>query len=348
MKKVQPDSRLQHLNSILIADLPSRPLKDIEGLRSVTAKFLQQIEDNPDDSCYVYLDDFSYDFDKGKSLINYPIVNRRYFDADLSRCLARNEAVLQRTIMIHIINQYWLDPIFDWNTEGQWSQPKDTRLPSRVDDEISLPKPDLAVSFTLESFTAAEDDSDPFPEDLKNCLSPDGGTRSFPFLFFEVKKAGGDLQDAYIANLHSSSQALYNMYSWMVRCDKEQLFLDEVRVFSVVFNALDLGIRVHRAVKLPSRGGDLSFQFDEFRPSDRYTKDQACLLIKTILNDYAAKELHSILKSTFAEIVKQEDERVTSKRKVISAGVSSSKRPRRNGNGLLNTGQSFGMSNLST
>jgi hypothetical protein len=53
--------------------------------------------------------------------------------------------------MIHIINQYWLDPIFDWNTEGQWSQPKETRLPSREDDDISLPKPDLAISFTQDS-----------------------------------------------------------------------------------------------------------------------------------------------------------------------------------------------------
>jgi hypothetical protein len=250
--------------------------------------------------------------------------------------------------MINIINQYWLDPIFDWNTEGQWSLPKDSRLPSRVDDDISLPKPDLAISFTLKSFTYAEDQSDPVPEDLKNCLSPDGGKRCFPFFFFEAKKAAADLQDAYTANLHSASQALYNMHSWMVRCDKEKLFLEEVRVFSVVFNAQDLGIRVHRAVKLPSRGGDLSFQCDELRPSGRYTKDQACLLIKSILDDYAAKELHSILKSTFAEIVKQEDERVMSKRKVAPTVASSSKRTRRNGNALLNTGQSFGMSNLST
>jgi hypothetical protein len=292
MEESKPDSRLQHLNSILITELPGRPLKDIGGLQSVVARLHQQITDHPDEDCYVYLDDFSYDFDEGKSKINHPIVNRRYFEADLNRCLGSNEAVLQRTIMIHIINQYWLDPIFDWNTEGQWSQPKDARLPSRVDDEISLPKPDLAISFKLKSFTFAEDESDPVPEDLKNCLSPDGGKRCFPFLFLEAKKGGADFKDAYIANLHSASQALYNIHSWMVRCDKEKLFLDKVRVFSVVINAQDLGIRVHRAVKMPSRGGELSFLFDELRPSGRYTKDQVCLLIKTILNDYAAKELH--------------------------------------------------------
>ncbi|RFU25001.1 hypothetical protein B7463_g11332, partial [Scytalidium lignicola] len=344
------DDRLQYLNWILNKELPERTMNNIEGLQSVTTNFLQQIIDYPDDSCYDYIDEFSFRFDEGKSKIDYPIVNRRYFEADLQRCLARNEAVLQRTIMIHIINQYWLDRIFDWNTEGQWSQPKDTRLPSREDDEISLPKPDLAISFTLNSFTIAEDDSDPIPPELASCLSPDGGNRCFPFLFFEVKKAGADLQDAYVANLHSASQALCNIYSWMVRANQEEIFLKKVRVFSVVFNAQDLGIRVHRAIKLSSGGGALTFQFDEFRPLARYTKNQACLLIKAIMTDYAAKELYLILKSTFADIVTQEDERIASKRKRVPASAHSSKRTRQNKNGGSHpdTGQSFGMSNLST
>lgn len=239
------DSRLEHLRSILNTRLPERSLNDIGDIKDVTENFLSQIAENPHDSCYVYIDEFSYRFDKGKTNIGYPIVNRRYFEADLERCLVGNEAVLQRTIMIHIINQYWIKNILDWNTEGQWSQPKDTRLPSRGDGEISLPKPDLAVSFKLESFTVAEDDSDPIPQDLAKCISPDGGGRCFPFLFFEVKKAGADLQEAYTANLHSASQALFNIYTWMVRAGQEEQFFDEVRVFSVVFNAQDLGVRVH-------------------------------------------------------------------------------------------------------
>jgi hypothetical protein len=348
LQEPRPDSRLQHLKSILAAELPELCLKDIEGLRSVTENFLQQIDDHPDDSCYPYLDEFSFRFDEGKSDINYPIINRRYFEADLKRCLARNEAVLQRTIMIHIINQYWLDKIFDWNTEGQWSQPKDTRLPSREEDDISLPKPDLAISFTQGSFSPSEDKSDPIPPDLKNCLSPDGGDRCFPFLFFEVKKAAADLQDAYTANLHSASQALYNIYNWMVRAELEDEFLEKVRVFSVVFNAKDLGVRVHRAVKLPTGKGNLSFQFDEFTPLGTYTKDQACLLIHTILADYAAGELHPILKSTYVEIITQEDERISSKRKAAAARSPSSKRTRGSQNNLQHTGQSFQMSNLNT
>lgn len=341
------DSRLQHLRSILKTKLPERPLKDIGQLRSVTENFLGQIIEHPNDSCYSYIDEFSFNFDEGKSKINYPAVNRRYFEADLKRCLARNEAVLQRTIMIHIINQYWLGDVFDWNSEGQWIQPKDTRLPSREDDDISLPKPDLAISFTLKSFTGEVDDSDPVPPALEKCISPDGGDRCFPFLFFEVKKAGADLQEAYTANLHSASQALYNIYNWMVRAGQEDLFLEKVRVFSVVFNAQDLSVRVHRTVKLPTSGGALGFQFDEFSPLDRYTKDQACLLIHTILTDYAATELHPLLKTAFVEVVDQEDERVASKRK-IDASRHNSKRAKRNQNNMQHTGQSFNMSNLST
>lgn len=344
----EPDDKLGYLKSILTKRLPERPLKSIMELRSITQMFIQQIDDYPEESCYSYIDEFSYSFDKGKSEIGYPAVNRRYFEADLKRCLARNEAVLQRTIMIHIINQYWLDEIFDWNTEGQWSQSKDTLLPSRNEGDITQPKPDLALSFTLKSFTVSKDNSDPIPPDLSKCISPDGGKRCFPFLFFEVKKAAADLQDAYISNLYSASQALYNIYHWMVRSEQEDIFFEKVRVFSVVFNAQDLGIRVHRAVKLPTERGALTFLFDEFEPLGRYTKDQACLQIRTILNDYAKKELHPVLQSTFTELVTQEDERIRSKRKAAVTRDSSSKRTRGFRNGIEDAGQSFGMSNLST
>jgi hypothetical protein len=71
-------------------------------------------------------------------------------------------------------------------------------------------------------------------------------------------------------------------------------------------------------------------------------------LIKAIINDYAAKELYPILKSTFASIVIQEDEQIMSKRKAALARASSSKRARRDKNDVLHTGQSFVMGNLNT
>ena len=341
------DERLAHIRSIVKTQLPERPLRDTEDFQRTLRDFLQLTVDHPDENCYPYIDDFSFNIDEGKSKIDYPVVNNKYFQADLKRCLARNEAILQRTIMIHIVNQYWLGNIFDWNCEGQWSQPKDSRLPSREDDDISLPKPDLAVSFTLKSFTGEDDDSDPIPSDLEKCISPDGGSRCFPFLFMEVKKAASDLQDAYMANLHNASQALYNIYLWMVRAGQVEAFFRTVRVFSFVFNAQDLSVRVHRASQLAE--GNIGFRFDEFSPLGRYSKDQACLLIKTILTDYAAQELHPALTAAFAEIVKQEDERVISKRKNNPPrDVGPSKRVRKSQNAAQHTGQSFAIGNLST
>ena len=343
-QKAKPDERLEHLMSIIKTTLPELPLEETGALQFVAQSFLDEARSQPKANSYPFINHFSFNWDKAKSEINYPVINEIYFNADLKRCLVGNEAVLQRTIMIHMINQYWLGEIFDWNCEGQWSQPKDTRLPSIEDDEISLPKPDLAMFFTLESFSG-EDDEDPIPSELEKCISPDGRDRCFPFLFMEVKKAGTDLQEAQMANLHSASQALYNMYMWVVRAKNEQQFFNTVRVFSLVFNAQDLSVRVHRAAL--RENGEIGFRFDELLPLKRYTKDQACLLIRTIATEYAANELHPLLLEIFKKVTTQETERVQFKRKADLQRNSSTKRARRQ-NSIPQTGQSFGISGLST
>lgn len=201
--------------------------------------------------------------------------------------------------------------------------------------------------FTLKSFTGEAID-DPIPSELEKCISPDGGDRCFPFLFMEVKKAGADLQDAYTANLHSASQALYNIYTWMVRLGQEEKFYNDVRVFSLVFNAQDLSVRVHRAEM--RENGTVYFLFDELLPLQRYTKDQACLLIKTTVAEYAAKELHPLLKTAFKEVTKQESEQamaLLAKRKANTQSNPSTKRARRH-DSVPYTGQSFQISALST
>lgn len=348
-QRVTKDERLEHLRSIIETTLPDLPMKEATDLLSAAQTFIEGFSIYPNANCYPYVDNFSFEFDKAKSKINYPVINERYFNSDLERCLASNEAVLQRTIMIHLINQYWLGEIFDWNTEGQWSQPEDNRLPSSMDDIISQPKPDLAMFFTQESFTEEYFD-DPIPSELMQCISPDGEGRCFPFLFMEVKKATADLQEAYLANLHSASQALHNIYTWMVRVGQEEKFFTDVRVFSLVFNAQDLSVRVHRAAKRQGDGAVI-FRFDELLPSQRYTKDQACLLIRTTVTEYAAKELHTILKTTFKEVINQETQRVSAvlagKRKVNPQGNPSTKRSKRQ-NSMTQTGQSFAMSAWST
>ena len=338
------DERLPYLRSILKTAFPARSMGDIRDLGAVAQEFVERIRDRASESCYTFIDEFSLKFDEGKARMNYPIVNPAYFDDQVKKCLSKNEAVLQRTVMMSVFHHYWLGDIFDWNAEGQWSLPKDIRLPSRQDDDVTSPKPDLAISFTLQSFTGEEDDSDPIPQDLEKCISPDGGDRCFPFLFMEVKKAAASLQDAHQANLHTASQALYSMYLWMTRVGKEKAFFDHVRVFSFVFNAQDLGIRVHRATRLPD--GSLSFRFDDFLRPSRYTRDMVCMHVDTILNDYAASELHSTLAEAYSEVIHQESERVLSKRKASAARSTSTKRIRRSEDASQHTGQSFGMAQL--
>ncbi len=332
------DGKLEYLASIIKTTLPELSNEGIGDLQSAAQIFIDETRSHPRDNCYSFIDNFSFNFDKAKSKINYPFINEKYFNSDLKRCLAGNEAVLQRTIMIHMINQYWLDEVFDWNSESSWSQPEDSRLPSSKVDIISPPRPDLAMFFTLESFTGEVID-DPIPSELEKCISPDGGNRCFPFLFMEVKKADAELQDAYTANLHSASQALYNIYTWMVRLNQEERFYNDVRVFSLVFNAQDLSVRVHRAEMRENEA--VYFLFDELLPLQRYTKDQACLLVKTIVAEYAAKELHSLLKTAFKEVTKQQREHamtLLAKRKANTQSNPSTKRARRH-DSVPHTGQ---------
>ena len=325
-----PDDRLGHFKSTLVTEPPERTLKDTGDLQQLMRDFLQQAIDSPDESCYPAIDEFSFNLDREKSKLDHPIVNEHYFQADLKRCLAGNEATLQRTIMMHIIDQYWFDEKFDWNCEKQWSQPKDSHLPSTSDDEIPLPKPDLAISFTLQSFTQAAALSDPVPEELEETLSPNGHNQCFPFLFIEANKAGADIQDAYMKNLHTASQTLYNMYTWIIRSPEENLkeFFHIARVFSLVLDARYLSVRIHRVQQLED--GDLGYVYDEFRPLETYTRIQACQLIKTVLNDYAVKELHPLLKSAFIDVTNQEREMVRSKRKARLAQGGDLKRARTN------------------
>ena len=341
------DALHAHFKSILKTELPQRVLGETTGLQKVMRDFLAQVERSSKDSCYPYIDDFSFNCDREKSNMDCPIINEMYFQANLNYCLAGNEAILQRTIMMHIINPYWLGENFYYNCEGQWSLPKISRLPSTKNDGVSMPKPDLSISFKLQTFTQAEAHSDPIPDHLEKTLSPDGDERCFPFLFVEAKKAAADLKHAYMTNLHTASQALYNMYTWMnITEESEKDFFCTVRVFTLVLNAQDLSVRIHRPCK--AGDGSISYRFEEFWPLSRYSRDQACQLIKTIVNEYAAKELHRVLKNAFAEVSKQEEEVVKSKRKAGPPPGGQFKRRRKSPDATGQTGQSFDMGRLST
>ena len=344
MKSGRRDPKLAELNTKLKTEFPERAIEAIPQFRMLLARFHERADANQRESCYPFLDDLSYELDEEKSKIQFPTTNWRYFEANLKRCVSMNEAVLQRTIMMTVFNQYWLRDIFDWNTEGQWYQDLETRIPSSADDDLSLPKPDLAISFDRQSFTGF-DISDPVPPKLEKCISPEGDSRCFPFLFMEVKKAASDLSEAFLANLNNASQALYNIYLWMNQADQKDEFLNNVRVFSLVFNAEDLSVRVHR---VEEHKGNLFFFYDEVRTLARYDRNQAWVLVNSILENYAATELHPLLKSAYDTVCNQERDRVESKRKASGTQSTAAKRARssRALEGDPNT--SFGMSALST
>ncbi|KAI9710661.1 MAG: hypothetical protein M1820_002494 [Bogoriella megaspora] len=347
----KPDSSIEHLRSLLRTELPEPSEQVITKGEALARKFLEETDVLRDKRYYALLNNFSYDVDAHKADVGLSTVNTQYFDADLARCQTKIEAVLQRTIMMNVFDRHWLGEHFDWNTEGQWRQPKETLIrPTKEGDEMSLPKPDLMISFTLKSFSSGRDQSHPIPDDLEPCIFPDRDKRCFPFLFFEVKKAASDLVAAQRANLNNTSQALYNIWQWMDRAGKLNEFYEKVRVFSFVFNAQELSVRVHRAeIDKDDDGKDaLFFVFDvvEEVEKQRYTRDKACLLVSSIMKNYADAELLPILRATFTEVMRQEKGKNSSKRKGNPSGRASPKRTRTSGTPVQSTGNSFAAAGL--
>ena len=159
-------------------------------------------------------------------------------------------------MILDLIDHYWLDSKLIWRIDKQWVLPKEAYLVSRQDDSVLLPKPKFALGFNLQALTGY-DDSTPILDNLKGCLSPDGGPLCFPFMFIEVD------DNAQNANLHAASQALYNIYLWMAQARLEDTFFANVRVFSLILRYQDLCVLVHRAEKCSKAKGSLRFCFSE-------------------------------------------------------------------------------------
>ncbi len=90
--------------------------------------------------------------------------------------------------MMESIDRHQLDNILTYNCEGQWKVDNLGRLISMdIDDDlVPPPRPDLSISYKLESF----DGTAPIPEDLSQSFRPDNvGQKDglcFPFLFFPL------------------------------------------------------------------------------------------------------------------------------------------------------------------
>lgn len=328
------DGKSEHVRASLVVEPLRVKFKDVTGLRAILQDFIDECEKSrPNKDSYQAIEALSNKINEWKPNHRLASITNRDFDRDVTHCKSSNEAVIQRTVMISIIDRWQLHELFDYNCEGQWKLNPAYLLPTTGrKHRVSLPKPDLAIFFKLNALTGTSVWA-PYPNEIGHCLRPDGGDeRCFPFFFMEVKKAAGDLESAFRANLHSASQALFNIFVWMARAEQTDTFFDHVRVFTMDLNAQEIKIRMHRAVSEDKKS--LSFHFDDIVSLNGYNKDQACRVVRNILVDYAGKELHGILQTTFEEVSKQEqllgnvEVKPQSKRKADLVAAQSSKRSR--------------------
>jgi hypothetical protein len=305
------DEKAEHFKSTFGVQKPiTIPFKDTKALQTILRNFLQRCEKaRPRDNSYTAIEELSNEINKWKPTFNLTTITNQDFENDVAHCQHSNEAVFQRTVLISIIDRWQLNDMFDFNCEGHWSLQGTYPLPSTQGpkDRVTGPKPDLAIFFKLEALigTDASSFSAPVPPKLESCIWPDNYVRRcFPFVFIEAKRGFHDLTFAVYANMHSASQALFNIYKWMEKAGFTDVFFEKVRLFSIAINAEKIIARVHRASPLAGEEG-LVFLYDDLCTLYKYSRDDACLLIRNILVEYGVAELHGILKDTFEEVSRQ-------------------------------------------
>jgi hypothetical protein len=300
------DEKSEYIRSKLVSEPVRLQFKDTRGLQSILRDFLKECETSrPNKDSYAAIEDLSNKINEWKPGHRLASITNRDFEIDIAHSKSSNEAVIQRTVMISIIDRWQLHDLFVFNCEGQWKAETIHLVPvtGRM-LEVTLPKPDLAIFFKLSALTGSSVWA-PYPNEISRCLRPDGGDeRCFPFFFMEVKRAADNLESAFRANLLSASQALYNIFIWMDRAGQQKDFFDHVRIFTMDLNAQEIHLRMHRAVR--DEENFLTYQFTDIASLVGYNKDQACHLVRNVLMEYAEKELHGILKSTFQEVSQQE------------------------------------------
>lgn len=331
-KAATKDPRIPHFQPLLSLEPPKVPFEAVDLFLRFWEDLRSRATLHPKNDYYSDLVDFTDLFNQWKATANFAVATTRDIETEIRQCNDSNEHILQRTLMMSVIDHRQLKNMFVVNCEGQWRLPKEAMLYSIQEDEVTLPRPDLAIFFRYESFFSEGDDIS-IPSELNRSLCPDGAAhRCFPFFFMEVKRAKAELEAAFIANLHSASQALFNIYSWMARAGQEETFFQKVRVFTMVLNAQDLGVRIHRATPRPD--GHLDYEFQEFfptkpaeneiYPSARYSRDEACHLVKNILVGYGAEQLHAILREAIEAVSRLEIDLVQKKRKAANSRRSPS------------------------
>ena len=165
----------------------------------------------------------------------------RKWAVDIAKCERSNEPILRRTIMMDIINLHGLADSLDWICESKWIC---SRMPRKIKPgavEAVMPKPDLAVAFKTSSLINDFQMID--LGDFRSCMCPenfklDREDRAFHFFSIEAKdtKAGSSNEIAINQNFNTASQALHNIYRFMAKAGKLDIFYEKIRFYSIVVN----------------------------------------------------------------------------------------------------------------
>ena len=236
---------------------------------------------------------------------------------DFTKCKEEDEAQVQRTIMMELLDRHNLADTLDYVCESVWKCgpiPRTNNI-GTITRKISQPKPDLAMAFKtsclisdlalgkLGAFKAHV-----CPESRKGSSA----SRAFHFFAIEVKGMQAEISNstAHLQNLNTASQALHNMYLIMRKAGDEAKFFRDVRFFSAIATTACFEVRVHRAVEDKEVGigldYPLSFHFEQLHLIEgSYSKAQVSGIVKNILIEYGVKKLLPILKASVDGVYKK-------------------------------------------
>ncbi|KAI0517765.1 hypothetical protein F5B22DRAFT_602325 [Xylaria bambusicola] len=347
------DPKTADLKVVIITKAGAIQLEQTTLLRNKIELFLSNQNDA---NIYDTVEELSDAINEWKSTVQMATITNRDFERDLEHCKhPSNAAVFQRTVMMSILNRHQISDKFDFNCEGAWSLRSNYYvLPSTEENTIPAPKPDLAIFFRFKSLVGRGpyQKSTPIPDGFKACMSPDGSiNRCFPFIFIEAKKGFHDLTPALMANMHSASQALFNIYIWMSAAGHQDAFFSDVRLFSIAINAKEFALRVHRAQAV-EEGEGLEFYYDDICDGHGYKRDHICNLIRNVLVGYAEKTLLGVLKQSVSVVLRNARQMQAHKRKSEVAGLvdgdplSNKKTNIAISNQILDPSGSFGISQV--
>lgn len=239
----------------------------------------------------------------------------KHWEADMSKCDVAYEEMFHRTIMMNLIDRHSLADILDYVCEVPWNCERMPRRRPVGSLETCKPKPDLAVAFKRSSLIGHLEFT--VLNRLRTTMCPETAEdenddrRAFHFFSLEAKKPDANRGEtlASLQNLNTATQALHNIYVFMKIAEQEQVFFDDVRVFSIVASSQVFEVRMHRAMKIdkPRIEPDYPLAFAQdvvlkLTSPEHYKKAEVFHIVQNIFVEYGVKILHPILKDAVQKV----------------------------------------------